>query len=58
MTRYKCYLLDPLGRIRHVEAIESSDDTGARERAAELLLAHPLLQTIELFDGGRRIAAA
>lgn len=57
MTRYKCYLLDPIGRIRHVEAIDSADDTGARERAEALLQQHPQLHSIELWDGERRISS-
>ena len=58
MTHYKCYLLDPQGRIRHVEAIDSNDDDGARERAASLLQEYPRLQAIELWDGGRRLTLA
>jgi hypothetical protein len=57
MKRYKCYLLDPLGRIHHVEAIDSDDDNGARAGAATLLLSHPQLQSIELWDGERRVPA-
>lgn len=58
MKSYKCYLLDPFGRICHVEPIECDDDSVARTRAAELLLTHPSLQTIELWDGERRVSPA
>lgn len=55
MTSYKCYLLDPFGRICHVAPLECDDDGGAHTRAAALLLTHPALQSIELWDGHRRV---
>jgi len=58
MTRYRCYLLDALDRIRHVEAIECVSDDQAREHAAALLSKHAALQSIELWDGERRVPAA
>jgi len=55
MTRYRCYLLNALGRIRHVEAIECGDDDQARDRAIALLDGHPELRSIELWDSARRV---
>ncbi len=57
MTRYKCYLRDEHDRIRHVETIEIDGDDGARQRAAEVLLQHPTLRSIELWDGERRVGS-
>jgi len=53
--RYRCYLLDAHDRIRHVEAIECSDDDRARDLAAELLRQHPTLRSIALWDRERRV---
>lgn len=58
MTRYRCYLLDAHERIRHVEAIDCSDDDRARDRAAELLHQHPTLRSIALWDSERRVPFA
>jgi hypothetical protein len=58
MTRYRCYLLDEIGRIGHVQAIDCADDDQARDRALELLRGHPALQSVELWDGERKIAVA
>jgi hypothetical protein len=55
MTRYRCYLLDPFGRIRHVEAIDCDDDDQARDRARALLGVHPELRAIQLWDGAREV---
>ena len=57
MTRYRCYLLDAFGRIRHVEAIDCDDDDQARDRAITLLGGHPELHALELWDGARQIPA-
>jgi len=57
MTRYRCYLLDTFGRIRHVEAIDCDDDGQARDRALALLGLHPELRSLELWDGARQIPA-
>jgi hypothetical protein len=57
MPRYRCYLLDALDRIRHVEALDCSSDDQARARALELLRQHPTLQSINLWDGDRQVPA-
>jgi hypothetical protein len=57
MTRYRCYLLDTFGRIRHVEAIDCDDDDQARARSLVLLGGHPELHALELWDGARQIPA-
>lgn len=55
MVRYRCYLLDAHGRIRHVEAIDCCNDEHARDRAAELLREHPTLCAIALWDRERPV---
>ncbi|MBI3517504.1 MAG: hypothetical protein HY060_26020 [Proteobacteria bacterium] len=57
MARYKCYLMDALDRIRHVESIEAGDDDAARERGAVLLRQHPALASVQISDGERRVGA-
>jgi hypothetical protein len=55
MAQYRCYLLDALDRIRHVEAIECCNDDQARERANEVLSRYPSLNSVALWDGDRRV---
>jgi hypothetical protein len=57
MTRYRCYLLDAIGRIGHVQAIDCVDDDQALTQSQELLRSHPELKAIELWDGERKIPA-
>ncbi len=58
MAFYKCYLLDEIDRIKHVEAIECGDDESARAQAAELLRRYPELRSIVLWNGARRVPTA